>query len=533
MSDFVELPPLPATRNRRMRIIIPSFPRFNIYSRVAKHTTALGPVMIATVVNHIPGWDAEVIDENNYSKHGPHDENGYPDHSLLQELRPADLIGIYGGLTSTAPRIYELAHMYKTMGIPILVGGQHFVGENIREALEHKVDYVIIGEGENTIRELIGALESQKDPATVPGIAFDSHGQTVETEPRPEIDNLSQLPLPDFSLLRLADIMLYPVSWARGCCMHCEFCTVKGRVRCPVPEYVYDQIISLFERMKAKNFFIVDDLFGQHRKDTLVLCRELAKYQERVGVSFFITVQIRLDRARDEELLTAMRRANIRVVAIGYESPIGEELLAMNKKLHPEEMIELTRLYHQAGLMVHGMFIFGYPHQPGSNFTMPVKERIRIFRKFIHDARLDTIQILLPVPLPGTELTRRLADTGRIFSRQEIGWEYYDGNFPLFIPDPPMTADDLRYAQKSLMGGFYKFGYMFYIGVNILMFPAIVCGTFNIRKGWNRWYKSFRNNIWRFIGWIILLKWSSPHTQEEFKARLERAKQRPPQRSHQ
>ena len=59
-----------------LRIVIPAYPAFNIYSRVAAVTSALGPVSVATAVNDIPGWDAEVIDGNNYRR-GSKDEAGW------------------------------------------------------------------------------------------------------------------------------------------------------------------------------------------------------------------------------------------------------------------------------------------------------------------------------------------------------------------------------------------------------------------------------------------------------------------------
>src|SRR3974377_1646718 len=86
---------------RRVRVVIPAYPAFNTYSRVARVTTALGPVSIATTVHQIEGWDVEVIDENNYRRSAPRNELGLPDHEILQKLRPADVVGFYGGLSST------------------------------------------------------------------------------------------------------------------------------------------------------------------------------------------------------------------------------------------------------------------------------------------------------------------------------------------------------------------------------------------------------------------------------------------------
>ena len=93
-------------------------------------------------------------------------------------------------------------------------------------------------------------------------------------------------------------------------------------------------------------------------------------------------------------------------VAIGFESPIAEELKAMDKRLKPEEMISLSRLYSRAGFFIHGMFIFGYPVPKGVDFRMGARERVRHFRKFIKKAKIDTIQVLLPVPVPGHRINR-------------------------------------------------------------------------------------------------------------------------------
>ncbi len=511
-------------RKRRFRMIIPAFPAFNIYSRIARQTSALGPLCVATAVSRMQGWEVEVIDENNYRKFGPKDKNGRPDHTTLQSIRHADVVGLYGGLSSTIPRLHELARLYKQMGVSAIAGGQHFVGENIRVALENDVDFIVIGEGEYTVRELLTAIQNGSDPVNVAGIAFMRNGAVTQSPDRPPIDDFEELPLPDFDLLRYAKLKLYPVGWIRGCGMNCEFCTVKGRPRAASPGRVVEQIASLLEAHGARHFFIVDDLFGHNRADTLKLCEMLTYYQNAVGARLDITVQIRLDRGRDEELLRAMRNAGVNTVCIGFESPIAEELLAMDKRTKPEDMIELTRLFHKAGFVVHGMFIFGYPLPNGITINMAVHDRIQRFRKFIRKTRLDTIQVLLPVPLPGTALTERLAADNRIFPRSHIGWEYYDGNFPLFMPDAPLTPEDMQLAIRKIMGRFYKFRHMFAIARNVLIFPAMMLSLWNIRFSWRRWHRIWRNDLLRFGGWIIFRQWISHFRHGTFSGKLARAK---------
>ena len=514
--------PANSAKRRRVRIVVPAYPAFNVYSSIARKTTALGPVCVASAVTELGGWDAEVIDENNYRRYGPRTDEGRPDHAALQRIRPAQIVGFYGGLTSTAPHLYELAREYKRLGVTTVAGGQHFVGDNIREALANGVDYVVLGEGEETIQELLPALQNGRDVSGVKGLAYLSGGQVVQTPPRPPLTDFEKLPIPNFSLVRYAKIKIYPVSRTRGCGMNCEFCTVKGKARCATPERLLEQISFLLETRDARQFFVVDDLFGQQRAGTLRFCRLLRDYQRDVGRALDLTVQIRLDKARDTELLTAMREAGIATVCIGFESPVEEELRAMNKHLRAEEMLELSRIFRRFGFLIHGMFIFGYPMQEGVTLKSTSAQRVKEYERFIRRAQLDTVQVLLAVPLPGTELRARLERQGRIFPQAEFGWEYYDGNFPLFDPDPPLTAEEMQQGVHKLMGRFYRFHYLFLVGVNVLSFPLLVFFLRNLKLGWGWWSRDWRNYLTRFGGWMLLRRWSAAFKNSPFPEKLKR-----------
>lgn len=508
----------------RLRIVIPAFPAFNIYSRIAKETTALGPVCVATVVKEMERWDVEVIDENNLRRYGPKSDSGGADHKFLQQQRPADIVGFYGGLTSTIPRLYQIARFYKDKGIVTIAGGQHFIQENIVEALNSGIDYVVTGEAEETIKELLEAIEGKQDISKVKGIAYIDNGEVIFTDKREPLIDFEKLPLPDFSLVRYAKIRIYPVERIRGCGMDCEFCTVKGKPRSACPERLLESIRFLVETRGAKRFFVVDDLFGQQRNETIKLCNMLRDYQRSINKRLIMTVQIRLDKARDMELLSAMRQAGINAVAIGFESPIEEELKAMNKRVRSEEMLSLTKIFHKFGFWIHGMFIFGYPMEEQVNFKMPVKERVKRYRRFIRKSKIDTVQVLLPVPLPGTRLRQRLQRQNRVYRNQDVGWEYYDGNFPLFEPDEPIGAEEMQRSVKKIMGKFYQFKYMFLVALSIFSFPSMIFFLHNIRLGWNRWYRHWRNRLIRFGGWITMRKWASGFKKDAFLGKLQKAK---------
>lgn len=510
-------------RRRVFRMVIPKYPAFNIYSRIARRTTALGPLCVATSISKMPGWDVEVIDENNYRSPGPVDTHGAPDHAALQELRPADAVGFYGGLSCTIPRLLSLVSFYKAKGVFMIAGGQHLEAMP-EEALDAGLDVVVNGEGEVTVREVLEAHVAGLTFERIEGVTILTDGMPARTAPRKPLEEFESFPLPDFGLLRFAKVTVYPVSRIRGCGMNCEFCAVKGRARCATPERLIAQISYLAEGRQARTFFIVDDQFAQDRSETLRFCELLRKYQERMGLSFFVTVQIRLDCARDEELLTAMRACGIRCLAIGIESPIDEELRAMGKSLRAADMVRLARNYRRHGFLIHGMFIFGYPMRPGVEFRMDGRERVQRFRRFFREARLDTVQVLLPVPLPGTAFRARLEREGRVFTTGEIGWEYYDGNFPLIVPDPPLTPEAMLQGSQKLMGGFYHFWRIFWVVVHTLRFPLAMLPLLNLHSRWRKWYRSWRNDVVGSGGYFMVRRWRKAFKEDHFREKLLRSR---------
>jgi hypothetical protein len=165
------------------------------------------------------------------------------------------------------------------------------------------------------------------------------------------------------------------------------------------------------------------------------------------------------------------------------------------------------------------MFIFGYPIKNGS-FRMSLKNRARQFRKFFNKAKLDTVQVLLPVPLPGTQLRERLKEKNRLYRTEDVGWEYYDGNFPLFDPGSDASAQEVMKSAKKIMGSFYRFKHMFMVAVHVFLFPGMVFFLHNLRLGWRTWYRRWRNSTVRFGGWITMRVWNKQIKKRSFSKKL-------------
>lgn len=468
------------------RLIIPAHPYKNVFSTVSSRMTSLGPVMVASSVNKA-FWDldVEIIDENNYR--GPVGKDNLPDHVFMQQQRPAKYVGFYCGLTSTMPRVYRLAEFYSKVAI-IIAGGDH-VTHLPEEALENGVEIVVRGEGELAVIEIIRAIRENRGLEKVAGICWKKNGKIIYNEPEKlEIKDLNILPKPDFGLVRWPKkLSIYPISRTRGCSMRCEFCTVRSKPRWLDPARMFDDISWLVQTRKAKYFFITDDRLNEDQAGTErffeIIMR--AKKGNKLPKKIRFAVQIRLEAAREPEFLNLMKQAGVSTLCIGYESPIEEELKAMKKRLNPDEMIEYTKIFKRYGFSVHCMMMFAYPVSQGK-IGLSAKERMKKFKKFIAQARPDTLQVVLTTPLPGTELYERIDKQGRIFSRQAVGWENYDGSRVCFKPDAPMSTDEVQQCLFKLMRDFYSSWNFWRIPLHIFSFPLVVpVWSFSVwKRGW-------------------------------------------------
>jgi radical SAM superfamily enzyme YgiQ (UPF0313 family) len=491
---------------KTVRIIVPAYPEVNIFTRQANKTTALGPVVVATAINRLKGVRVEIIDENNYR--GEKDNNGLPNHMLLQMEDPATIVGFYCGLSSTMERVWELAKFYKDQGADVIAGGwhAHYCPE---EVLSHNVDVVVHGDAELVICQLIENLISKSSLEEIPGISFKPCGETVwRNEPKMlESENLEDSAYPNFGLLRLAKIKIYPIGRTRGCGMNCEFCSVKGEPRYASGDHLFKTVKWLVETRKARDFFIVDDRLEQDLKGTTDFFEEISyKYGNRLS----FTVQVRLGLARNSDFLELMKKAGVRCVCIGYESPIDEDLKAMNKGYSSSKMIEWTKILRRY-FWIHGMFIVGYPLKEGQR-SISSKETVKRYKKFIRKARIDTIQVLLPVPLVGTELRKRLGD--RVYPSEIIPWSMYDGNYPCFKPDN-MSPTELQQMGMKIMKGFYQKISLVRVGIRTVTFPVDL-----VVRGWSNWYRGWRRDTINYFGHILISKWLKRHKNEETIKRL-------------
>lgn len=511
-----------------LRIIIPKYPQYNIYSKIPM--SPIGPVIVGSAAEK-KGIRVEIIDENNYK--------GTLSHQRMQKQRKAQFVGFYCGLTSTIPRVYELAKLYKQMKATTIAGGMHVFAET-EESLNNNIDFVVLGEGQDTITELIDALINNGDVSQIKGLAYLNTDNTVSKTFRQPLDDLDKMPAADFSLLKnlKTPIKTVPMFKAIGCDFDCEFCSVRGVYGKARSKSSKSVVLEITRHMNngINSFFIVDDNFVGNREETITFLKELIIYEKRYRKMPSITVQVRADIAKDTELLDLMALAGARNLCIGYESPFIEELKMMKKGVTPEHYINYTKTLKDRGFFIHGMFMFGYPIENAGHsivpFSQSIKERISAYKAFIRKLKLDSIQVLHTIPLPGSKLYSRLRDV--IYSRKFVGWDKYDGQYAVWHRYQE-NMKGVQDATVKLMRWFYK-GPIKSIHLPIYAPFEWVLNTFNSWFGKNkeRFHyigagSRFKNRISKYFiksyGAGIIKKWSKKFKEQDFYKAISEASQ--------
>jgi len=240
-------------------------------------------------------------------------------------------------------------------------------------------DYIIIGEGELTILELLEHLNNDRDLSEVNGIGYrDPEGKLVLTGPREPIRDIDSLPWPDFEALGLDTILdstlpsdlyyydlfdsprPYPLIASRSCPYRCTFCfhPIGNKYRQRSIANIIDELTFAINRYKINIVEFYDELFSYDKKRVHDLCTQLKQLFESVPWKVKWTCQMRVDTI-DDELLETMKDAGCYLLSLGLESYSPTVLKSMRKHITPQQIDNALRTTHRHNMTIQGNFIFG------------------------------------------------------------------------------------------------------------------------------------------------------------------------------
>jgi anaerobic magnesium-protoporphyrin IX monomethyl ester cyclase len=289
-------------------------------------------------------------------------------------------------LTNMREAAFSMSRQAKAKNCKVIVCSSDST-DRYEKYLQEGADFVIIGEGEQTLLELIGELRNGvTDYSAIRGLAYIKDGKAVKTLGRPVLKDLDSLPLPAWDLV---NIQPYKESWlkhmgyfslnigtTRGCPFKCNWCAKPiygNRYNSRSPENVVQEIKMLKERFDMDHIWFCDDIFGL--KPGWV--EEFSTLMQKENLKVRFKIQSRADLLVEEDLVKALADSGCENIWIGAESGSQKILDAMDKGTTIEQIHQSTRLMKKYGIRPSFFIQFGYIGE--------LKEDIELNKKMINE----------------------------------------------------------------------------------------------------------------------------------------------------
>lgn len=304
-----------------------------------------------------------------------------------------DLVGITC-ITETAMRAYEIADEYRRRGVKVVLGGIHPTLMT-EEALQH-ADTVVRGDAYATWPQLIedfrcGNLE-----------------KLYNAYPLPSLENI---PHPRFDLLNESNYVPWArlVNATRGCYQTCSFCSCTAYWEATYRTRPVEDVIREIQQIDRPVITFVDDDMSGYPQYARKLFKAMIPFRKK-----WVT-QTRITLLNDPELLELAAESGCIAVFVGMESISPKTLLNMLKFQNKvEQYPKLLENAHRHNICVEGGFVFGFDEDDHTTFEETLK--------FILNCELDSININVLHPIPGTPIFQSLDRENRILSHRWADW---------------------------------------------------------------------------------------------------------------
>ena len=476
----------PAQRNCRNVILIQ--PYITVYDPDIYLSEPLGLLYLATYLEHVFGEELRVTVLDLYAMGAEKPQRrddlyvlGVDNETYIQtelsKLHP-DLVGITCNFTAYATDALEVAAMVKRAmpTVPVVMGGAHATIEAESILRDNQcVDFVVRGEGEITLEQLVRALCGEHSIETVAGVSFRTSKQMtkslrlrniVSNPPRELIKDLDMLPIPDRKFIDMEryksfnkECLWYTrkepiatIMTSRGCPYNCIFCSTKvvweRRWRPFSLEKVVEEIELLVSQYGIREIVINDDQFMVKRSRIHEFCDYFIKrgldlsFWYEAGTSTWLV---------DEELLVKMRQAGFYAMRFPIESGCEATLKFIRKPVDLRKAKELIVKANKLGYWTSANFIIGFPDE--------TREEIMETIRYAYDSALDYSFFFIAKPNAGSDLNAILKKKGLLDQDIDRGSHYYYSDYDTCT----MKADELNKILAEASGRWFVHKLFFYL----------------------------------------------------------------------
>ncbi len=370
----------------------------------------------------------------------------------------ADIVGLTA-MTPTVNTAISIARYLKKAhpDLTIILGGAHATllpNETLVGAPE--IDVVVRGEGEQTIIDLLRALENKQPLDDVPGISYRKDGEVVSNPTRSTNIDLDSLPFLAYHLLPWRRYKPHPphgralpfgaIITSRGCPYHCSYCSKPifgSKFRAQSPERVVDEVAYYKDKFAIKELAFYDDVFTLSKKRAYAIAEEIIQR----GLKICWTCETRVNLV-DKDLLGHMKQAGCYAIAYGIESGSQEILDTLNKGITMEQVEEAIRITREVGLQTIGYFMIGSPGESPETIGKTIE--------FAKKLKLDFAQFAVTTPFPGTELYNLyLKNKGSVIPWENFVYEGTGNEITPVFESAELSRADLQYWLRRAHKEFY------------------------------------------------------------------------------
>lgn len=401
----------------------------------------------------------------------------------IRKIRPRYLVTNI--ISSTLTNDMYTAFLAKSFGAKTIGIGPH-VTHIPRESLEAfpSLDFIMRGEAELTVRELIDACESKGDLGKVKGVAFRKNGEVFINEERPFVENLDDLPLPLHNLLPLKKYYRpffgnYTfIITSRGCPFSCTFCRQivmwKGKFRQRSVDSVIKEV-KLLKGLGLNSLLLHADTFTVNKEWVIEFCKRIIS--EKLDFRWACNTHIS---SVDEETAVWMKKAGCWMIAPGIESASQLVLDNVKKGITVSKIVEVVNMLHRNGIEVWAYFVMGLPGETRES----IRETIKLSKRL----PLDMAHFAIGAPYPGTKFYALAKEKGWLISQK---WEDFDQNYSAIVSYENLSADEIAQGIKNAnKEWFLRPGPIFKILKEGLKDPRLAIILLKIGMGHLKWFFS-------------------------------------------